>query len=82
MAEAPVPTTQTLLLRRSKPCSHRAEWKTLPRNWSKPGKSGMPGSLSDPVAQTRWGALNSAPAARTVQVLVASSQRASETGCP
>ena len=75
-----MPTTHTRLPVRSKPCSQRAEWKTLPRKSARPGKSGMDGSLSDPVAHTSTGApYSSPPVVRTSQRAAASSQRASST---
>ena len=63
-----MPTTHTRLPVRSKPCSQRAEWKTFPRKSTSPGKSGMDGSLREPVAHTKTGAQYSSPTAvRTTQ---------------
>src|SRR5919107_1259812 len=52
MAEAPVPTEATRWPARSTEWSQRAEWNAGPANLSSPGKSGIFGSTSGPVALT------------------------------
>ena len=46
----PVPTTATRLPVRSCSCSHRAVWNAGPRKVSRPGQSGMRGTLRNPTA--------------------------------
>ncbi len=78
-----MPTTQTRLPLSSKPWAQLAEWKTLPRKSANPGKSGMDGSLSGPVAQTSTGAAYSSPSTvRMCQRSASASQRASATEQP
>ena len=50
MALAPVPITPTRLPRESTPCSHCAEWNSLPAKSSSPAIAGKAGRLSPPRA--------------------------------
>src|SRR2546427_549762 len=50
MALAPVPTAATFRPVRSWSCSQRAEWNARPAKRSRPGRRGIDGRLSWPVA--------------------------------
>ena len=58
IAEAPVPIEATRRPRRSWSWFQRAEWKLVPSNVSSPGSSGVRGSASGPMPDTRTRAVN------------------------
>jgi len=82
IADAPVPMLATRSPVTSWPWSQRAEWKILPRKRSRPGTSGMRGSLSGPTPAISTRALTGAPEVWTLQRPASSSHAASVTIVP
>ena len=71
---APAPITPTLLPRQSKSCSHRAEWKHRPLNFSIPLNFGTFGLCKNPMQLMRKRPSNAALSVLTFHVEVSSLQ--------
>jgi hypothetical protein len=79
MALAPVPMTATRRPVRAWSWFQFAVWNVVPANVSRPGRSGIAGSLSGPGAAMTTSAVYSPRSVVTCQWLATSSQRASVT---
>jgi hypothetical protein len=82
IAEAPVPITATRLPRRSCSWSHCAVWNAAPAKLSRPGISGIEGSLRPPIPEIAISAVSSPREVSMRQRRCSSSHLAPVTECP